>query len=100
MGFLTKEMAEFIVPMTNPAGPEMPALPGGDDDTGTGPLEVGVSCNDLSAMPSSGADLEAEPVSRNSDRASLLALFKPKGLGSNGNGCPLQLSSGSHRLGT
>ena len=64
MGFLTKDMAEFMVPMMNPAGAELPALPGGDDGAGTGPLD-GLSRNDLSVMPSSGADLESEPVSRN-----------------------------------
>lgn len=65
MGFLTKAMAEFMVPMTNPIGAEPPVLPGGEDGAGTGPLDVGLSRNDLSAMPSSRAVFETEPVSRN-----------------------------------
>jgi len=51
--------------MMKPTGAELPALPGGDDGGGTGPLVVGLSRNDLSATPSSGADLEPETVSRN-----------------------------------
>jgi len=65
-GFLTREMAEFIVPMTKPAGPELPALPAlpwGGVGAGTGPLEVGVSRRDLVESLSFGADFESEPVS-------------------------------------
>jgi len=84
-GFFTRAMAEFMVPMMNPAGPESAGLPaslGGGGGGGTGPVEEGASWKERTDATLSGADLGSEPVSGNVNvTRALSSLFKPKPLG-------------------